>query len=239
MAADQQYQRTGMPIMRHMALLAPREPGALDRHEQFGFGPDLLAAPVLSPGATRRAVYLPRGRWVDMWRSARFVKRTGALSLRRARLLRGGREAELPAPLAELPLLARAGAVIPLLPPGVDTLASYGKRSKGLVRLADRRGRMRVLAFPRGRSVGRVYRRERLVSRERPAGWSLTVRGSRRRRYDLQASLATLRRPFRPCAVRLRGRALPRRAWRFSRSRRVLTVRFRARRGTISAARRC
>jgi hypothetical protein len=84
-----------------------------------------------------------------------------------------------------------------------------------------------------------VYRRERLVSRERRAGWSLTVRGSRRRTYELQASLATLRRPFRPCAVRLGGRRLARRAWRFDRRSRVLSSRFATRRGTLFAARRC
>ena len=238
-AADEQYQRTGMPIMRHMALVAPRDARAVARHDQFGFGPDLLAAPVLEPGVTRRALHLPRGRWVDVWRSVRFVRRTGGLTVRRARTLRGGREAQLPAPLAELPLLARAGTVLPLLPPDVDTLARYGARRRGLVRLADRRGRMRLVAFPRGRSTARVYRRERIVSRERRGSWSLRVRGARSRRYDLQASLATLRRPFRPCAVRLNGRALPRRAWRFSRRTRVLTVRFSARRGTLTAARDC
>jgi orotate phosphoribosyltransferase len=238
-AADEQYQRTGMPIMRHMALVAPADPRATVSHEQFGFGPDLLAAPVLSPGATRRAVYVPRGRWVDVWRSVRFLKRSGALSLRRARSLRGGRAVELPAPLAELPLLARAGAVIPLLPPEVDTLATYGKQAKGLVRLADRRARMRLLAFPRGRSSARVYRRERVVSRERRVGWSLAVRGSRRRRYELQASLATLRRPFRPCALRVGRRRLARRAWRFDRRTRVLRARFATRQGKLTVQRRC
>ena len=162
--------------MRHLALVHPRQRRAARRDDQFLFGPDLLAAPVVKPGARRRSAYLPRGRWVDLWRSAEYRRARGGLELRRARMLRGGRTVNLPAPLDELPLLARAGAVLPLLPPDVDTLAGYGSRAR-LVKLSERRGRMQLLAFPRGRSSARFYRRERLVSRERANGWSLTVRG--------------------------------------------------------------
>jgi alpha-glucosidase (family GH31 glycosyl hydrolase) len=238
-ASDEQYQRSGMPIMRHMALVAPRDSRATARHDQFGFGAHFLAAPVLEPGATRRGVYVPRGRWVDLWRSARFVKRNGGLALGRARLLRGGRAVELPAPLAELPLLVRAGAVVPLLAPDVDTLSGYGRSTAGVVRLADRRRRIELLAFPRGRSRARMFRRDQLVSRERRGRWTLSVRGTRRRSYRLQASLATLRHPFRPCAVTIAGRPLPRRAWTFNRRTRAFKARFGTRRATLAVRRRC
>ena len=238
-AAEEEYQRTGMPIMRHMVLVAPRDTRAAARHDQFGFGPAFLAAPVLSPGATRRELRLPRRRWVDMWRALRFVRRSGGLTLRRVRLMRGGRNVEVPAPLDELPLLARAGALIPMLPPDVDTLASYGADRAGLVRLADRAKRLDLLAFPRGSSRARVYRRESVSSRERFAGWELTVRGARRRTYRLQASFATLLRRFVPCGVTVSGRRLPRRAWKYNRRTRVLTARFALRRGALMARRRC
>ena len=39
------------------------------------------------PGARRRSLYLPRGRWVDLWRSGRYVARDGSLRLGGARLL--------------------------------------------------------------------------------------------------------------------------------------------------------
>ena len=237
-AADEEYQRTGMPMMRHMALVAPGDERAVGLHEQFGFGPAFLAAPVIEPGATRRDVYLPRGRWIDVWRTLRFVRRTGGLKLRRARVLRGRRTVELPAPLEELPLLARVGTVIPLLPPDVDTLAPYGAADSGLVRLRDRRRRLDLLAFPRGRTSTRVYRGQRVVSRESRDGWSLTVRG-KRRRYRLQASLATLRRPFRPCSVRIGRRTLPARRWSYRRGTRVLRARFSGASRTLHAARRC
>ena len=50
--------------------------------------------------------------------------------------------------------------------------------------------------------------------------------------------MSTLRRPFRPCSVRLKGRRLPRRAWRYDARDRVLHAHFRVRRGTL-VVRRC
>ena len=62
--------QTGLPIMRHLALAYPGDAAAAARDDEFLFGPDLLAAPVIEPGATERTLYLPRGRWVDLWRGA-------------------------------------------------------------------------------------------------------------------------------------------------------------------------
>ncbi len=196
------------------------------------FGPDLLAAPVLTEGATRRRAYLPRGRWVDLWRSARYRERDGGLSLRRARVLRGGRSVALPAPLAELPLLARAGTLLPLLPPDVDTLAPYGDRATA-VSLSERAGRRVLLAFPRGRSAARLEDGGRLLSRERPGSWSLEIRSRRVRRWTIEASLATLREPFRPRVVTAHGGRLG--SWRYDPRTRVLRATFTARRGTLVA----
>jgi hypothetical protein len=202
------------------------------------FGPDLLAAPVIEPGATSRSLYLPAGRWVDVWRSAALGGANGSLGLRRATLLAGGRTVTVRAPLEELPLFARAGAILPLLAPDVDTLTSNG-RSAGLVHLADRAGRMRLLAFPRGTSTGAIGPGERVTSREGRGSWTLQVRGAQRRRYDLQASLATLARPFAPCAVELGGRALPRRKWTYDRGARVLRATASLRSGTLVARGHC
>ena len=92
-AADDEYQRTGLPIMRHLALAYPDDPRATAREDEFLFGPDLLAAPVIEPGATRRALYLPRGNWVDLWRSVDYVDRDGSLRAAAARArCAGGRD---------------------------------------------------------------------------------------------------------------------------------------------------
>jgi alpha-glucosidase (family GH31 glycosyl hydrolase) len=225
-AADREYRRTGLPLMRHLALAYPRDRRALATDDAFLFGPDLLAAPVLEPGARRRRLYLPRGRWVDLWRSARFSERRGGLALRRVRLLRGGRRVTVPAPLGELPLLARAGTLLALLAPEVDTLADYGSKAPGVVRLRDRRGIVELLAFPRGRSSARFGEHGRLRSRERPGGWVLRVAAGGRRTIRLQAALGSLRRPFVPGAVLKGGRPLAH--WRYDRRSRVLRLRFRA-----------
>lgn len=228
-AADAFYRRTGMPIMRHLALVRPGDPKAVATDDQFMFGPDLLVAPVLAPGATERKLYVPAGRWLDAWRTLAFDDKTGGLRLGRPALVDPG-ERTLRAPIEELPLLVRAGAVLPLLPPDVDTLADYGSE-KGLVRLRDRRGRLGLIAFPRGRTSARMFAREWLLSRERRREWRLGIKGLRTRSYRLQASLATLRRPFRPCSVTVAGRRV--RGWRYSRSSGVLRASFKLRRGSL------
>ena len=143
----------------------------------------------------------------------------------------------LPAPLEELPLLVRAGAVLPLLPPDVDTLAEVGAGA-GSSTLGDRERRMHLLAFPRGSTLARLSEGERIRSQEArrgPRRWTLKVAGARKREYALQASLSTLRKPFRPCSVTLGGRELKRGrgGWSYVRRARVVRVRFAAKRATL------
>ena len=58
--------RTGTPPMRPLFVDYPEDPGAWQVEDEFLFGPDLLIAPVLEPGATARDVYLPAGRaWIE------------------------------------------------------------------------------------------------------------------------------------------------------------------------------
>jgi sulfoquinovosidase len=231
-AADAEYQRSGMPIMRHLALVYPGDAAATAKHDEFLFGPDLLAAPVVAEGATTREVYLPAGDWIDVWRSLSYHAPSGGFALGRAATLAGGRTTTIPAPLEQLPLLARAGTILPLLPADVDTLADYGT-VEGLVKLADRRDRMELLAFPRGESAASFNRDERLVSSEDQAGWRLTVEGARERTYALQASLATLGGDFEPCGVTLDGRALDAEDWLYDPERRTLVASFRTMSGTL------
>ncbi|MBA3328661.1 MAG: glycoside hydrolase family 31 protein, partial [Solirubrobacterales bacterium] len=145
--AQAEYGRTGLPLMRHHALEHGDDPRVAGRDDQYGFGPDLLVAPVLDPGRRERRVHLPAGRWVDWWRSVS-LDAAGAPHLGSPRELEGGGDTDLPAPLDELPLLVRAGAVLALLDPEVQTLTDYG--AGATVRLRDRAGRMRLLAWPRG-----------------------------------------------------------------------------------------
>ena len=237
-AADDAYRASGLPAMRHLMLAYPDDPRAAGSDDEFMFGPDLLAAPVLEPGARRRSLYLPRGLWVDLWRTLRFTE-DGRTVLGGPRLLEGGRGIELPAPLGELPLLARAGALIPLLPASVDTLSPYGG-GRQQVRLADRSRELELLAFPRGRSAAPLPAGGRVTAREARGrvGFGLLQPG--RRTYALRASLATLKHPFRPCRVIVGKRRLSRRSWRYDRSARMVAARFRLRRpGRVTITRSC
>jgi Glycosyl hydrolases family 31 len=238
-AADRDYRRTGLPLMRHLALAYPGDERAVASDDEFLFGPDLLAAPVLEPGATERSLYLPRGRWIHLWDALAYRERDGGLRMRTAKLLRGGRDATLPAPLDELPLLARAGAILPLLTPGVDTLAGDYEYSES-TSLAERSRKLVLLAFPRGTSKARFLADERVVSRQRPGRWTLRVAGDMRRTYQLQASLATLRvATGAPCRVRVDGERVPRRRWEFHRATEVLRLTLRGRTPRLVVEWRC
>ncbi len=51
--------KTGLPIVRPMWMAAPEDPVALDLDDEFMVGDDILVAPVVRRGQTRRDVYLP------------------------------------------------------------------------------------------------------------------------------------------------------------------------------------
>jgi len=202
--ASDEYQRSGLPIARQLSLVFPGDPTAAASQTEFMFGDDILAAPVIEPNARTRKLYLPKGKWIEMWRAVRYDRRTGGFRMVRAGTIDGGRELTVRAPIYELPMFVRAGAVLTLLPPDVDTLAGVGT-PKGVVDARDRARRRVVLAFPRGRTI-------RLGDR-------------RMREYRLQASVRR-----RPCALRLNGRVVP---FRWFRKRRVLHSQFRARTGKL------
>lgn len=92
------------PIVRPLGLVHP-EVGHPD--DVWLLGDDLLAAPVLTRGATTRSLVLPDGDWADWWTGARVA--SGAITV--------------DAPRGALPLFVRGGAIIPLLDPETDTLA--------------------------------------------------------------------------------------------------------------------
>ncbi|MEU3348507.1 glycoside hydrolase family 31 protein [Streptomyces sp. NPDC006700] len=91
--------RAGAPWVRPLWWGAPEDRALRDCEDAFLLGDGLLVAPVLDPGADRRAVRLPRGRWYDT--------ATG-------RAYEGPGQVLVDAPLARIPVFARAGAVIPV-----------------------------------------------------------------------------------------------------------------------------
>jgi len=99
---------TGAPMVRGLMWDHPDDPHAHDHPYQFCLGPDLLIAPVYrsqtASGGWREGVYLPEGRWFDYWDGT--VVDVGP----------DGKIVDIPVDLATLPVLVRAGAIIPLYP---------------------------------------------------------------------------------------------------------------------------
>jgi alpha-glucosidase/alpha-D-xyloside xylohydrolase len=93
---------TGMPMIRALWLHYPDDPRAVERGDEYLFGPDLLVAPVVEKGATSRSLYLPGGTWFNFWTHERHE---------------GGRELVQKVDLGDTPLYVRAGAVLPMGPP--------------------------------------------------------------------------------------------------------------------------
>ncbi|MET9499848.1 glycoside hydrolase family 31 protein [Streptomyces sp. NPDC006552] len=91
--------RTGAPYVRPLWWAAPEDRALRDCEDAFLLGDCLLVAPVLEPGVVHRTVRLPRGRWYDTVSEAVFE---------------GPGSVTVDAPLSRIPVLARAGAVVPV-----------------------------------------------------------------------------------------------------------------------------
>jgi hypothetical protein len=102
-------------------------------------GPSLLVAPVMVQGATSRTVHLPPGRWYPLGSGA---------------ALAGPADVTVQTPLTEIPIFAPAGALLPLLPDGVQTVLPAGP---GVTTLEQMSGQREVWLFA-GASGGFVER---------------------------------------------------------------------------------
>lgn len=98
---------TGVPIWRGLAIHYPDDPAAWPIVDEVLLGDSILVAPVVAASALSREVYLPAGRWFP-WEGGAPID--------------GPARVTVDAPLTEIPVFVRAGAVVPMFPPGVKTL---------------------------------------------------------------------------------------------------------------------
>jgi glycosidase len=89
-----------MPIMRAMLLEFPDDPLCWTLSDQYMLGPSLLVAPVLARGSRERRLYLPEGEWLELGTSRRHA---------------GPGWITVEAPLDRIPILQRAGTIVPML----------------------------------------------------------------------------------------------------------------------------
>ena len=97
-----QAHQTGLPIARALYLDYPGLSEAYNHPSEYLYGPDVLVAPVTTPGkiATQR-VWFPPGRWTDYFTRATFD---------------GPTTATLNVPLNRMPVFVRAGGIVPQQP---------------------------------------------------------------------------------------------------------------------------
>jgi alpha-glucosidase (family GH31 glycosyl hydrolase) len=96
----------GEPIVQPMYYDHPDEAAAYDVPNQFMFGTELLVAPITSPadrvtGLGRVKAWLPEGEWIDVFTGLGYS---------------GGRTVYLHRDLTSIPVLAKAGAIVPMTP---------------------------------------------------------------------------------------------------------------------------
>jgi alpha-D-xyloside xylohydrolase len=99
----------GRPIQRPLGLVHPEM--GIHPSDSYLFGDELLVAPVLTRGERRRETVVPQGTWIDWWDGTPYSSD-------------GHAPIAIDAPLDKLPLLLRDGAIVPLLRPTIDTLAT-------------------------------------------------------------------------------------------------------------------
>ncbi|GGK11775.1 alpha-glucosidase [Caldalkalibacillus thermarum] len=93
-----QAAETGLPILRPLVMEFPDDPLTHDLADQFMVGEDILVAPVYRPDMHARAVYLPRGQWINYWTKEE---------------VSGGQYVLVPTPLEIMPIFVKKGAIIP------------------------------------------------------------------------------------------------------------------------------
>ncbi|MFE2431230.1 glycoside hydrolase family 31 protein [Streptomyces sp. NPDC059373] len=91
--------RTGAPYVRPVWWNDPEDRKLRDCQDAFLLGDALLVAPVLEQGSDLRSLRLPRGRWYDTATGEAYE---------------GPGQVLVDAPLGRIPVLARAGAVLPV-----------------------------------------------------------------------------------------------------------------------------
>jgi Glycosyl hydrolases family 31/Domain of unknown function (DUF5110)/NPCBM-associated, NEW3 domain of alpha-galactosidase/IPT/TIG domain len=97
-----QAHQTGLPMARPLYLDYPDQDAAYNHPTEYLYGPNVLVAPVTTPGAVaQQQVWFPPGRWMDYFTGATF---------------NGPGSATLNVPLNRMPVFVRAGGIVPEQP---------------------------------------------------------------------------------------------------------------------------
>jgi len=183
--------RTGVPIMRHLVLQYPEDPRSATAEYQYLLGDSILVAPVIEQGAVTRKLYLPKGEWVDYWTGERYT---------------GGADVTVPAPLERIPILVRAGAILPFKPEAET--ASFHWSDPDLLQ-----GSLVWKAYPAGNpAVSTFTLPDGTSATLQASATGLTIVGTSPtpRSYEVVTAMQT-----EPTAVQLNRQPLPRQSWNY------------------------
>ena len=141
-AYAKQSSETGLPIMRPLVLIHPDDPKTFPVQHTYYFGADLIVAPIITPNATNRQVYLPEGDWLDFWTNERH---TGQQNI-------NWTNPDQPdPPKSKIPVFVRDGAIIPLiLGEDVQTLCDANYVNNPAINTWN--GGLEVRVYPAGTS---------------------------------------------------------------------------------------
>jgi len=93
--------KTGLPLVRALVLEYQDDPNTYSVYGQYLLGRELLIAPLWSDTTFSRQIYLPKGHWIDFWDDT---------------LYKGQQTITYDAPIDKVPILVKAGAIIPMAP---------------------------------------------------------------------------------------------------------------------------
>ena len=97
---------SGRPLALPMDYFEPGNTFLNNINDQYFWGENLLAAPVMNEGETNRSVILPSGKWINFFTNETYT---------------GESIQEVAAPLSTLPLFVKAGTFLPLATPMTST----------------------------------------------------------------------------------------------------------------------
>jgi alpha-glucosidase len=89
----------GYPPVRPLFWVDPSDRSLWNIEDAFCLGDALLICPIVREGERSRTVTLPKGQWYEFWTDA---------------LIQGGETVQLEAPLERIPILVKAGSIIPM-----------------------------------------------------------------------------------------------------------------------------
>ncbi len=105
-----QTHQTGLPMARPLYLDDPDQSAAYTNPTEYLYGPDVLVAPVTTPGdVAQTTVWFPPGRWIDFF--------TGAS-------VTGPTTVTIAEPLDRMPVFVKAGGIVPEQPSTVRSTNS-------------------------------------------------------------------------------------------------------------------